>query len=161
VQSAATEKQIEFCRKVDEVNDHYAWWDRKIEKLTGVGYGRRYIWNLVDRCDSFVQFLKLEFVRVRPYDLSDELNLGVRAILDKPRTGAYPSGHSYDAWIVANDMVKRHGEYRSELEKMALKVGESRMIAGLHYPSDLEAGRMAAAVANEIDRAYEEVCGNS
>ena len=126
-----------------------------------MGYGKKYIFDLVDRCDSFVQFLKLEFVRVRPYDLSDELNLGVKAILDKPRTGAYPSGHSYDAWIVVHDMVKRHGEHRIELEKMALKIGESRMIGGLHYPSDLEAGRMAAEVAVKIDNLYEEVCGNS
>jgi len=157
VQGAASKKQIEFCLKVDDVKDHYRWWDRKIYKLTGVGYGFNYFWNLVDRCDSFVQYLKLQYVRVRPYDMSDKLGFGIKAILPKPRTGSYPSGHSYDAWIIVNDMVKRHPEHRAELEKLALRVGESRMIAGLHYQSDLEAGRLSAAIANQIDHDWHEL----
>lgn len=161
VQQAATDKQIEFCFKVDDVRDHYRWWDRKMYKMTGVGYGLNYFWNLVDRCDSFVQYLKLQYVRVRPYDISDKLNFGIKAILDKPRTGSYPSGHSFDAWIIVNEMVKHHPEHRAELEKLALKVGESRMIAGLHYQSDLDAGRLAATISNEVDHEWHELMENS
>jgi len=157
LQDAASKKQIEFCFKVDDVKDHYRWWDRKIYKLTGVGYGFNYFWNLVDRCDSFVQYLKLQYVRLRPYDMSDKLGFGIKTILPKPRTGSYPSGHSYDAWIIVNDMIKRHPEHRAELEKLALRVGESRMIGGLHYYSDLEAGQTAAKVAAEIDLRWQQI----
>ena len=156
VQKAATDKQIEFAFKVDSVRGHYSWWDRKIEKLTGLGYGYKFFYDFADRADSFVQYLKLQYVRVRPYEISDKLNFGIKAILEKPRTGSYPSGHSFDAWIIAYEMMRRHPEHKDELSRMALKVGESRMIGGLHFPSDLEAGRMAAEIVEEIDHKWHE-----
>jgi acid phosphatase (class A) len=67
-----------------------------------------------------------------------------------PRTGSYPSGHSYDAWLIALILTMEHPDYRTEFMRIANRVSTSRMIAGVHFPSDLAAGKRLAISALNI-----------
>ena len=63
-------------------------------------------------------------------------------------SGSYPSGHaafSYLTAIVLADIVPEKGE---AIFGRAVEFGENRVIGGVHYPSDIQAGReMAAMIA--------------
>lgn len=60
---------------------------------------------------------------------------------------SYPSGHSafgYACGVVLADMVP---EKRSDLMARAIEYGQSRLIVGAHFATDVEQGRAASALA--------------
>jgi acid phosphatase (class A) len=87
--------------------------------------------------------VKDHFNRLRPYAASSE----VHPILEKiGASGSYPSGHStygHTLGILLSLMVP---EKSSELFDRATRYGRNRTVAGMHYPTDVEAGRICAAV---------------
>jgi acid phosphatase (class A) len=84
--------------------------------------------------------VKDEFARPRPFKLEPRLEPSV----PRSGTGSYPSGHaawSYTAALVLADMVP---ERREQIFARAREYAHNRNIGGVHYPSDIEAGRLAA-----------------
>lgn len=82
---------------------------------------------------------KREFARPRPFALEPRL----APIVARPTSGSYPSGHStwaYTTALVLADMVP---ERRAPLLARADQYARNRTVAGVHYPSDVEAGRLA------------------
>jgi len=59
---------------------------------------------------------------------------------------SYPSGHATFGTICAILLADVVPEKRAELFARARQYGESRMIVGAHFPSDVEAGRVAGTV---------------
>jgi len=83
---------------------------------------------------------KDRFARPRPFVLEPRL----RPIVEKPPNGSYPSGHTvwgHTVGLVLSEMVP---ERRAQLMKRAEEYADNRVVAGVHYPSDIEGGRMAA-----------------
>jgi acid phosphatase (class A) len=61
-------------------------------------------------------------------------------------SGSYPSGHSafgFLTGIVLADMVP---EKRVQIFERAREFGDNRVLGGVHYPSDIEAGRQLAVM---------------
>lgn len=58
---------------------------------------------------------------------------------------SYPSGHSMVAWSWALVLSEAKPSKADALLKMGQDSGESRMICGVHFPSDVEAGRTLGA----------------
>jgi acid phosphatase (class A) len=80
--------------------------------------------------------------RPRPYEASPL----VKPVLPPPEGDSYPSGHSMNGYLNATLLSMVLPEKRSELFNRAQINAESRVIAGVHFPSDLEGGRVSAAV---------------
>ncbi|WP_271411369.1 acid phosphatase [Pseudomonas sp. Q1-7] len=94
--------------------------------------------------EDLVQVLmpaKQQFDRPRPY----ETDTRVEPVLPPPEGDSYPSGHSMNAYLNATLLGMVLPEKRSELFERAREHADSRVIAGVHYPSDLEGGQIAAA----------------
>ncbi|MFJ3155661.1 phosphatase PAP2 family protein [Pseudomonas protegens] len=90
---------------------------------------------------------KAHFARPRPYELSAE----VKPVLAPPMGESYPSGHTMDAYLSAILLARMVPEKRDELFARAAAAGQSRVVAGVHYPTDLEGGRISAvALAVEL-----------
>ena len=86
---------------------------------------------------------KDHFNRLRPYAASTE----VRPILEKTgSSGSYPSGHSTYGHTLGIILALMVPEKSSELFDRAARYGRSRIVAGMHYPTDVDAGRICAAV---------------
>ena len=51
-------------------------------------------------------------------------------------TPSYPSGHAFQAYYLAKILSKKFPKKKEQLMKLALRISNSRIIAGLHYPSD-------------------------
>ena len=58
---------------------------------------------------------------------------------------SYPSGHSAYGWAVAMVLARVAPEHADALMARAEDYAESRVICGVHFPSDVEAGQVIAA----------------
>ena len=56
--------------------------------------------------------------------------------------GNYPSGHSTRATLYAEVLAEVFPDQRQELLERGREIGWDRVIAGVHYPSDVSAGRV-------------------
>ena len=77
--------------------------------------------------------------RPRPFMASSE----VKPVVKMSKSGAYPSGHAsvgYLLAVVLSDMVP---EKRGEIFKRAAEYADNRIVGGVHYASDIQAGRIA------------------
>ena len=82
---------------------------------------------------------KDRFARPRPFTQEPRLS----PVVDKPKSFSYPSGHSTwgtAAGLVLADMVP---ERRVRILRRAQEYAHNRIVGGVHYPSDVEAGRLA------------------
>lgn len=59
---------------------------------------------------------------------------------------SYPSGHSTMAWTMALALTAIDDEHEYNIIHLGYELGQSRVIVGYHYQSDVDAGRMAASV---------------
>jgi acid phosphatase (class A) len=60
-------------------------------------------------------------------------------------TGSYPSGHAMTGWLWASVLAELAPQFADVLLARGVAFGESRVICGFHYPSDIVAGRLAAS----------------
>jgi acid phosphatase (class A) len=82
---------------------------------------------------------KREFGRARPFAVEPRL----APIVAEPPSGSYPSGHSMWAYTTALVLADMVPERRAQLLARADQYARNRTVAGVHYPSDVEAGKIA------------------
>jgi acid phosphatase (class A) len=81
--------------------------------------------------------------RPRPYAASPL----VQTVGERPRSpGSYPSGHAIFGALTAILLANMVPEKSVALFARGEQYGVNRVIAGVHFPSDIEAGRIAGAV---------------
>lgn len=92
---------------------------------------------------SGISNAKNAYHRLRPYGYFEEESRS----LGYDRYQSYPSGHSVRAWSIALALAAIDEEHQYEILKTGYQMGESRVITGHHYESDVEAARLAASAA--------------
>ena len=60
-------------------------------------------------------------------------------------TGSYPSGHALTGWLWGSILAELAPQFADALLARAVAFGDSRVVCGFHYPSDIAAGRLAAS----------------
>jgi acid phosphatase (class A) len=88
-----------------------------------------------------VRQVKDRFRRLRPYEIEPRLE---PCIDDVRGDLSYPSGHAAYAWSMAYLLGMMVPERKQALEARAAEFARQRMICGVHFPSDLAAGKQAA-----------------
>lgn len=89
----------------------------------------------------YVRDAKEHFRRLRPYEIESRLDpciAGVRGDL------SYPSGHSTFGYVMAYLLTDMIPERSSQLISRADEFARQRMVCGVHFRSDIEAGRAGA-----------------
>lgn len=76
--------------------------------------------------------------RPRPFMASNE----VKPVVKMSKSGAYPSGHASVAYLLAVVLSDMLPEKREELFKRAAEYANNRIVGGVHYASDIQAGRV-------------------
>ena len=88
---------------------------------------------------------KKKYMRTRPYVQYHE-HTGCPAQEEELRhTGSYPSGHSARGWASALILAELRPDHQNQILERGYQYGESRVIEGYHYQSDVEAARLAAS----------------
>ncbi len=102
--------------------------------------------------ETLINSAKSYYHRTRPYILDTR----IQPALDRPDNDAYPSGHStaghFFAILLADMVPERAADLYARGESFAL----NRVIGGVHYPTDLEAGKLSATlIAEKMFTSYE------
>jgi acid phosphatase (class A) len=105
-------------------------------------------WRLMHRIELDVRDIgtpaKDHFARRRPA-LGNDKPICIAREPWLATNASYPSGHSMVAWAWALILTEAAPHKADALLKLGREGGESRVICGVHYPSDVEAGRTLAA----------------
>ncbi len=83
------------------------------------------------------------YKRPRPY-LVEEAPLCIVPSEELTRGGSYPSGHSAAGWLYALLLAETAPDHASAILARGRAFGESRVVCGVHYLSDIEGGRTLA-----------------
>jgi len=87
---------------------------------------------------------KGDYHRIRPH-VGNEAPLCVEREPDLDRSFSYPSGHATLGWTVALILTSLVPDRATDILTRGRIYGESRVICGVHWRSDVEAGRTIAA----------------
>lgn len=91
--------------------------------------------------------IKAFYMRPRPYMYYKEPTLVPEDEEVLSHNGSYPSGHTNLGWVTALILTQINPAAEEELLRIGFEYGISRVIAGFHWQSDVDAGRLTAAAA--------------
>ena len=91
---------------------------------------------------AVVRSAKHSFDRKRPTEIEPRL----KPVIDVPSSEAYPSGHATWAFAAAFVLADMVPEKRAAILTRATEFSNNRVVAGVHYRSDVEAGRICGSV---------------
>ncbi len=101
----------------------------------------------------YVRAVKDHYRRLRPYEIEPRL---APCIADVKGDLSYPSGHAAFAWAMAGLLSDLVPERRLALEARADQFARQRMVCGVHFATDLAAGRQAAQHILQLIRSERE-----
>jgi acid phosphatase (class A) len=84
------------------------------------------------------------YKRPRPF-LEQQGPICVMPSEDLAASGSYPSGHSATGWLYALLLAEIDPTHTDAIVRRGRAFGESRVVCGVHYYSDIEGGRMTAS----------------
>lgn len=82
------------------------------------------------------------YKRVRPYDYFKEDAFAFENQEELSKIGSYPSTNAARAWVTALLMTAINPEQQDTILKIGFDMGESNVIAGINWQSDVDAGRL-------------------
>ena len=98
--------------------------------------------RLVATDNAVLNPAKLHFNRQRPYVVSDL----VRPVVKPATSGSWPSSHASLGTLMGIVLADMLPEKRMALMDRARTYADNRLVAGTHFPSDIEMGRTAGTV---------------
>lgn len=98
-----------------------------------------------DAGDLATRDAKEHYMRTRPfaYFKTDTCNTKDQKKLST--NGSYPSGHTAIGWASALVLAEVNPARQNEILKRGYEMGQSRVICGYHWQSDVDAGRVVAS----------------
>ena len=89
---------------------------------------------------------KAHYFRIRPFAYFGEPSIFPQDDEWLAQEGSYPSGHTIRAWACAMLMAQLNPATAEAVYARAWESGESRVIAGCHWQSDVDASRPVAGI---------------
>ena len=88
---------------------------------------------------------KATYMRLRPFVFYREGTLIPEYEEEERRTGSYPSGHTVRGWGMALVLAELNPARQDTLLKAGYEWGQSRVIAGYHWQSDVDASKLLSS----------------
>ena len=85
------------------------------------------------------------YMRVRPFSFFNEMTCNPEQQEELSTNGSYPSGHTAIGWATALVLAEVNPDRQNEILKRGFEMGQSRVICGYHFQSDVDAARIVAS----------------
>lgn len=100
-----------------------------------------------DAGDLSTREAKDHYNRMRPYAFFAEDTCNPEQQAELSTNGSYPSGHTSIGWATALVLSEINPGRQDEILQRGFEMGESRVICGYHFQSDVNAARITASAA--------------
>ena len=108
------------------------------------------IWKLLETSlvttDQMRVAPKAYYHRLRPFEMYNEHLLSPETEAEVRGEGSYPSGHTARGWVTALLLAEINPARADTIFARGWMYGESRVIEGAHWQSDVDASRVAASI---------------
>ena len=101
--------------------------------------------EICDDLDTVLLKLKFKHKRIRPFD-HFEAN-GEKIKTKYAESPSFPSGHAAFAYFICDYFSHFYPEKAMQLQNLADMIGQSRIENGVHFPTDIQAGRYVGEAA--------------
>lgn len=129
---------LEFATQAEK--DHYGLWMKILHNM-GISVARSFFEGIEENTDGLLYALKYHYNRPRPVQLGYYHGIHVNpAIYSNANSPAFPSGHAMEARLFALILSEKYPFAADKIMDIGNKIAESRLNAGVHYPSDTEFG---------------------
>ena len=98
-----------------------------------------------DAGDLSTRAAKDHYMRTRPFAYFGEETCNPKQQAELSTNGSYPSGHTAIGWATALVLAELNPDRQNEILKRGFDMGESRVICGYHFQSDVDAARIVAS----------------
>ncbi|MCM1111198.1 MAG: phosphatase PAP2 family protein [Clostridium sp.] len=99
-----------------------------------------------DAGDLATREAKNFYNRQRPFSFYGEDTCNPEQQQELSTNGSYPSGHTSIGWATALVLSEINPERQNEILERGYEMGQSRVICGYHFQSDVDAGRLTGSV---------------
>ena len=98
-----------------------------------------------DAGDLATRAAKDYYNRQRPFSFYGEMTCNPEQQEELRTNGSYPSGHTSIGWATALVLSEINPDRINDILQRGYQMGESRVICGYHFQSDVDAGRITGA----------------
>lgn len=98
-----------------------------------------------DAGDLATRAAKDHYMRTRPFAYYHEDTCNPEQQEELSTNGSYPSGHTAIGWATALVLAELNPERQDEILERGYEMGQSRVICGYHFQSDVDAARIVAS----------------
>lgn len=147
---------LDFIQRVED--DHAGVWCEWMESH-GMTPNKTQVEKFMNSTDAILYTIKYHYQRPRPFQFAYEEQIEFYPLLSSDADSpAYPSGHAIDAYKMAYAIGKKVPPLKHEAKEFSDKTAYTRIVAGLHYPSDVKFSQQVfkgLVTAGIIDKAIE------
>lgn len=142
VMSDASDEDLIFANHAEtDEQEMYNKFARKI----GLKLPQNFLPDILEKVEPILFHLKKYHNRARPEQFAAAHNIPFQtAITHTALHPAYPSGHAFDSYIMNHVLSKLSPSHSDHIKIFTDKMRNSRLHAGLHYPTDNEISRQLA-----------------
>ncbi len=98
-----------------------------------------------DAGDLATREAKNHYMRMRPFAFFEEMTCNPAQQQELSTNGSFPSGHTSIGWATALVLAELNPDRQNEILKRGYDMGESRVICGYHFQSDVDAARIVGS----------------
>ena len=121
----------------------------------------RVLRDAFDTANNMGTVPKFRYMRRRPFMVFNEPTATPDREPSLRRNGSFPSGHTIAGWLTALVLMEINPGAAEAIMARGYTYGESRVIVGAHWQSDVDAGYLAASIAyakiHTSDRYLEQI----
>ena len=117
----------------------------------GVQSPDKFVDEVFSDIDSIIMKLKFYYNRIRPFQLANVYSFPLNPMpAVSANSPSYPSGHTVQSKVISDILTFRYPNHQDMLQRFAEKCSNSRLVLGVHFPSDEVFGlQVAAGIIND------------
>lgn len=98
-----------------------------------------------DAGDLATRGAKQKYMRIRPFAFYGVPTCNTKDQDELSKNGSYPSGHTSIGWATALVLAEINPQRQDQILKRGYDLGQSRVICGYHWQSDVDAARIVGS----------------